>query len=70
MDMLTSLGQPTIRLALVKGKKFTEINKRKNKVEEIQLANLASLEPSQAKNSMAVMYEPILTRHSVDYSLD
>ena len=49
--MMTSLGQQTTRLRMgnVKGRKFTEKKKKekKNKVEEIQLVNLAR--PSQAK---------------------
>ena len=49
---LTSLGQPTIRLRRYDGKRqrkevYGEKRKKKNNVEEIQLANF--VRPSQAK---------------------
>ena len=54
LDMLTSLGQPTIRLRRYgcnTSKERSLRRKNKNKVEEIQLANLAGQEPRKQKSS-------------------
>ena len=55
LDMLTSLGQPTIRPRRYGWNTSKEGSlrrkKKKNKVEEIQLANLASLGSLASKNS-------------------
>ena len=53
--MLTSLGQPAIRLRRYgwdtsKEGSLRRKNKKKNKVEEIQLANLAGQEPRKQKS--------------------
>ena len=58
-DMLTSLGQPTTRLRRCgwnTSKEGSLRRKTKNKVEEIQLANLASLGSLPSKNQSVAWY--------------